>query len=93
LLLTHITDSDVPYLDALPTAGSLIGQWLLGRKWVENWPCWLLVNVISMGLFAYKQLWLTVILYAVFAMLSVLGWRQWLELIKPSVGLKARQTA
>ena len=36
LLLDHITDSDVPYGDALPTAGSLVGQVLLGRKWVEN---------------------------------------------------------
>ena len=79
-LLQHITDSDVPYLDALPTAGSLVGQWLLGRKWVENWPCWLIVNVISMGLFAYKQLWLTVILYAIFAALSVVGWRAWREI-------------
>jgi len=76
-VLHHITDSDVPYMDALPTAGSLLGQWLLGRKWVENWPCWLVVNLLSMGLFAYKQLWLTVILYGVFAVLSVWGWRQW----------------
>jgi len=79
-LLARITDSDVPYLDALPTAGSLLGQWLLGRKWVDNWPCWLIVNLISMGLFAYKQLWLTVILYAIFAALSVMGWREWRQL-------------
>jgi nicotinamide mononucleotide transporter len=79
-LLAHITDSDVPYLDALPTAGSLLGQWLLGRKWVDNWPCWLIVNLISMGLFAYKQLWLTVILYGIFAALSVMGWREWRQL-------------
>ena len=77
VLLDHITDSDVPYWDALPTAGSLIGQWLLARKWVDNWICWLAVNLVSMGLFAYKQLWLTVILYGVFAVLSVVGWRQW----------------
>ncbi len=77
LLLDHITDSDVPYFDALPTAGSLMGQWLLGRKWVENWPCWLIVNLISMALFAHKQLWLTVVLYGVFAMLSLWGWQQW----------------
>jgi nicotinamide mononucleotide transporter len=77
LLLHRITDSDVPYLDALPTAGSLIGQWLLGRKWIENWPCWLAVNLISMGVFAYKQLWLTVILYGIFALLSAWGWQQW----------------
>jgi nicotinamide mononucleotide transporter len=93
LLLSHITDSDVPYLDALPTAGSLVGQWLLGRKWIENWPCWLLVNVISMGLFAYKQLWLTVILYAVFALLSVLGWRQWLDLLKPGPAMARQHSA
>jgi nicotinamide mononucleotide transporter len=79
-LLDHITDSTVPYWDALPTAGSLIGQWLLGRKWVDNWPCWLAVNLISMGLFAYKELWLTVILYGIFAVLSAVGWRQWLVL-------------
>ena len=79
-VLDHVTDSDVPYFDALPTAGSLMGQWLLGRKWVENWPCWFIVNIISMGLFAYKQLWLTVILYGVFALLSLWGWRRWHKL-------------
>jgi nicotinamide mononucleotide transporter len=90
LLLHRITDSDVPYLDALPTAGSLVGQWLLGRKWVENWPCWLAVNLISMGLFAYKQLWLTVILYGIFAMLSVWGWRQWLAMVDSPASRAAR---
>lgn len=79
LLLDHVTDSDVPYWDALPTAGSLVGQWLLGRKWVDNWPCWLAVNLVSMALFAHKELWLTVVLYGIFALLSVLGWRQWLR--------------
>jgi len=82
-LLHHITDSDVPYMDALPTAGSVVGQWLLARKWVDNWPCWLLVNLISMGLFAYKQLWLTVLLYGLFAILSVVGWRAWLRMSLP----------
>ncbi|HYR25813.1 MAG TPA: nicotinamide riboside transporter PnuC [Aquabacterium sp.] len=77
LVLGRVTDSDVPWGDALPTAGSLIGQWLLARKWLENWTCWLWVNLVSMGLFAYKQLWLTVILYGVFAALSAYGWRAW----------------
>jgi nicotinamide mononucleotide transporter len=76
-LLDHHTDSDVPYLDALPTVGSITGQFLLGRKLVENWPVWLLVNLFSIGLFAVKELWLTVLLYALFAVLSVVGWRVW----------------
>jgi nicotinamide mononucleotide transporter len=82
-VLSHVTDSDVPYLDALPTAGSVTGQWLLARKLVDNWPCWLLVNLISMGLFAYKHLWLTVLLYGIFAVLSVLGWRVWHAMAHP----------
>lgn len=80
LLLQRATDSDVPYLDALPTVGSLTGQALLGRKLVENWPVWVLVNIVSVGLFAHKGLWLTVLLYALFTALAVIGWRTWQRL-------------
>jgi nicotinamide mononucleotide transporter len=83
-LLDRHTDSDVPYLDALPTVGSLLGQFLLGRKLIENWAVWFAVNVVSVGLFAVKGLWLTVILYALFAVLSVVGWRAWRRLEQPA---------
>lgn len=83
-LLDRHTDSDVPYLDALPTVGSLTGQFLLGRKLVENWLVWFAVNVVSVGLFAVKGLWLTVILYTLFAVLSVVGWRAWRRLEQPA---------
>jgi len=75
--LAHHTDSPLPYWDALPTVGSLVGQWLLGRKYTENWATWILVNLVSIALFAIKGYWLTVILYAVFVPLSVAGWRAW----------------
>ena len=77
LALGRFTDTDVPFFDALPTAGSIAGQWLLGRQYIENWPVWVGVNVISVALFAYKGLWLTVVLYGMFAVLSVVGWRTW----------------
>lgn len=80
LFLKHFTDTDVPWWDAFPTAASLVGQWLLGRKYVENWPTWITVNIVAVTLFAYKGLWLTVILYAVFIALSVVGWRAWARL-------------
>ena len=53
-LLQHATDSDVPYFDALPTVASVTGQVLLGRKFVENWPVWVGVNVVSVALFATR---------------------------------------
>ncbi|WP_235835170.1 nicotinamide riboside transporter PnuC [Piscinibacter terrae] len=80
LFLQHYTDTDVAWGDAFPTAASVVGQWLLGRKFVENWPTWVVVNVVSVGLFAYKGLWLTVVLYALFIAMSFVGWRQWRQM-------------
>ncbi|MCR5882824.1 nicotinamide riboside transporter PnuC [Rhizobacter sp. J219] len=80
LFLARTTDTDVPWWDAFPTAASLLGQWLLGRKYVENWTAWLVVNTVSVALFAYKGLWLTVVLYAIFIVMSVAGLRAWKRL-------------
>ena len=88
-LLAHVTDSDVPYLDALPTVGSLAGQYLLGRKWVDNWPVWVAVNIVSIALFAVKGLWLTVLLYALFTLLALLGWRAWSRMLPAANAGKA----
>ncbi|MFM9880344.1 MAG: nicotinamide riboside transporter PnuC [Burkholderiaceae bacterium] len=77
LFLSKFTDSDVPWADAVPTALSVVGTWLLGRKYLENWLVWGVVNSISVGLFAYKGLWLTAALYALLLVLSWVGWRAW----------------
>lgn len=84
LLLGRATDSDVPFSDALATVASVAGQVLLGRKVLENWLVWLGVNLFSVGLFAYKALWLTALLYALFALLSVAGWRAWSRQLAPA---------
>jgi nicotinamide mononucleotide transporter len=75
--LATYTDTDVPWWDGFPTAVSVVGQFLLGRKYIENWAVWIVVNVVSVGLFAYKGLWPTAALYLVFIALSVVGWRAW----------------
>jgi nicotinamide mononucleotide transporter len=80
--LRQATDTDVPWWDALPTAGSLAGQWLLGRKYVENWPAWVAVNAVSVGLFAWKGLWLTALLYLLFLGMALWGWRAWQPLAR-----------
>ncbi|RZL40497.1 MAG: nicotinamide riboside transporter PnuC [Rubrivivax sp.] len=77
LLLARVTDSPLPYWDAFPTVASLLGQWLLARKYEENWPTWIVVNLVSVALFGLKGYWLTVILYAGFIPMSAIGWRAW----------------
>ena len=68
----------VPIPDAFTTVLSLIAQFLLTRKHVENWPVWIVVDVVGAALFAYKGLWLTTLLYLVFVAMAAVGWRSWL---------------
>ena len=81
LFLKTFTNTDVPWWDAFPTAASVIGQWLLGRKYIENWLAWIVVNIVSVGLFAYKGLWLTTLLYSLFIVMSFMGWRAWQRML------------
>lgn len=80
LVLQHAAAGESPWLDALPTVGSVTAQILLGRKLVENWPAWIAVNVVGVVLFVQQALWLTAILYALFALMAVVGWRAWARL-------------
>jgi nicotinamide mononucleotide transporter len=71
------TDTDVPHIDGFLTAGSLVGQLLTARKKVESWHTWIAVDVLYVGLYVYKGLHLTAVLYALFVVLAVLGLRAW----------------
>jgi nicotinamide mononucleotide transporter len=75
--LGRLTDAAAPWLDAFTTIGSLIGQLLTARKYVQAWPAWIVVNGVSVVMFIQQQLWLTALLYAVFLVLSVVGWTTW----------------
>ena len=75
--LDRFTDTDVPHADGFLTAGSLVGQLLLGRKKVENWHVWIVVDILYVGLYVYKGLNLTAFLYGVFVLLAWTGLRAW----------------
>lgn len=75
--LARFTNTDVPLTDGFLTAGSLLGQFLLARKKVENWHVWLAVDVIYVGLYVYKGLMLTALLYAGFVVMATIGLRAW----------------
>jgi nicotinamide mononucleotide transporter len=78
-LLQHITDSTTAWADGFVTAGSVVGTYLLGRKFIANWPVWVLVNSASIPLFLYKDLMLTAVLYGLFLGLAGWGWWAWLR--------------
>ncbi len=71
------TDAALPWLDAALTAGSLVAQWWQGRRHIAAWWLWIAVDLIYIGEYAYKGLWITSVLYAGFVVLAAIGWRQW----------------
>lgn len=75
--LKHFTDTDVPHMDGFLTAGSLLGTLLTARKKVESWHTWIAVDIIYVGLYVHKSLYLTAVLYALFVVLAVIGLRAW----------------
>lgn len=82
LLLKLATDTDVAIADGFLTAGSLLGQLLLSRKKLENWYVWIVVDVLYVGLYLYKGLMLTALLYAIFVILAIAGARAWRAVCK-----------
>lgn len=74
--LLHVHDS-APFWDSLTTVGSLIAQFMLTRKWIENWLLWMSVDVIYVVLYASRHLYLTSVLYAIFFAMCVSGWFEW----------------
>lgn len=85
-ILINFTDSDVPWWDAFTTALSIIGMWMLARKYLEQWWVWIVVDVVCVGLYLYKGLYFTSGLYALYSVIAVFGWLNWKRLMKvPSV--------
>lgn len=66
-----------PVLDAGLAAFSLVAQWMLARKLLENWPVWIAVDVVSVGLFTFDGLYPSAVLYAILIVLCLRGWRRW----------------
>ncbi len=76
-LLHRTTDAALPYLDSATTSTSLVAQWMMTKKLLENWLVWVAVDIVYIGMFIYKSLYVTAALYLVFLVLSVMGYRQW----------------
>ncbi len=76
-ILDRFTDSPIPYWDAFTTAGSIVATYLLTRKVIGHWIIWIVVDLVSMGLYIYRGLLPTAVLFLVYTGMAVIGYRQW----------------
>ncbi len=76
-ILIKYTDASQPYLDALASSLSIVAYWMLTQKILEQWLVWLVADTISMGLYIYKGLYPTSILFFVYCSLAIIGYIKW----------------
>ncbi|RZH14258.1 nicotinamide riboside transporter PnuC [Acinetobacter pittii] len=90
LVLKNFTDAAVPMLDSQLAAFSLLATYWTSRKHIATWILWVFVDIIYVGMFIYKDLFLTAALYAAFVLMAAYGWYQW-EKVKKKQLLASNQ--
>ena len=76
--LQSIQDS-APLWDALTTVLSLVAQYMLNKKFLQNWYGWILADLIYIPLYIYEHLYLTGAVYVIFLVMCLFGIRAWLQ--------------
>lgn len=74
---SHLPSVSLPYVDAATATVSLVAQYLMTRKYLENWTLWIVIDVVYVGMFIYKGLYLTAGNYAIYLVLAVMGHIAW----------------
>ena len=73
----NYTNAAVPYWDSATTTMSFAAMWMTARKQIENWIVWLIVDIVSTGIYLYKGLEMYALLYCVYIGMAFAGWWAW----------------
>lgn len=70
-----------PFLDSLVACLGLLATWMVARVYLENWLYWILIDVLSLYLYAVQGLVVAAFLFAIYLVISIVGlvswWRNW----------------
>ena len=77
LMLQAWTDAYAPFIDSAVLMFSIIAQLLLMGRRLQTWPFWLLVNTVSIPLYASRGLYLTAALYVAYWLNALASWFFW----------------
>ena len=78
-LFTIYTDAELPYWDNTTSILSVLAIWLQSRKKIESWVFWLIIDILSVGIYFYKDLYLYSLLYSIYVAMAFFGYATWLK--------------
>jgi nicotinamide mononucleotide transporter len=76
-ILSNNTDAASPYIDAFTTWGAIIASYMVAKKILENWIYWFVVDFVSVFLFVSRELYPTALLFCLYLVLVIFGYRSW----------------
>lgn len=82
IILEYLTDSPIPIADSVVGSLSVVATWMLAKKKIENWLVWIVVDAFAAGLYFYKELYPTAVLFVVYTIMAVVGYNQWKKTLK-----------
>ncbi len=75
--LSHYSNAAMPFIDSFTTWGAIVTTWMVARKIIQNWHYWFIIDSVSVYLYISRGLWLTALLFVLYLVLIVIGYRQW----------------
>lgn len=84
-MLNKYTDSTIPFWDAFTASGSIVATWMLARKILEQWLFWIFIDLVSIGLYVWQELYPTTVLFLVYIFMAIVGYRQWRKAWKAGI--------
>jgi|TARA_E500000178_G_scaffold295593_1_gene301463 nicotinamide mononucleotide transporter len=76
-ILSNNTDAASPYIDAFTTWGAIIASYMVAKKILENWIYWFVIDFVSVFLFVSRELYPTALLFCLYLVLVIIGYRSW----------------
>ena len=81
-LLEIYTNAALPFLDSLTTFGALVATYMVAKKVLENWIYWFFIDALSVMLFINRELYLTAILFCIYLIIIIFGFKAWLNIYR-----------
>ncbi len=90
-LLKYFTDAQLPIIDSFTTIFSFIATYMVARKLLENWIYWIVIDMVTVGLYFSRGLYLYALLMVVFTLLAAIGYQQWLRSWRDAEGQRGSE--
>jgi nicotinamide mononucleotide transporter len=81
-LLSLNSNAVAPYIDSFTTWGAILATFMVAKKVLENWIYWFVIDFVSVFLFLSRELYPTAVLFVIYLVIIVFGYRAWIQAMR-----------